>query len=71
MLAVSGLFFPLEDLPRTWQAVAKMLPLTHAVTLLRGVWTGGGWAAHWQSVVALTLFFVVCTTISQRVFRWQ
>ena len=71
MLAISGLFFPVDQLPRTWQAIAQALPLTHAVTLLRGVWTGDGWLTNWRSVVALTIFAIICGAISQRIFRWD
>lgn len=71
MLAISGLFFPIADLPRFWQAVAQAMPLTHAVTLLRNVWTGAGWLASWPSVAALALFSLVCTALAQRVFRWE
>lgn len=71
MLGLSGLFFPLASLPAGWQAVAQALPLTHAVALLRGIWEGGAWSDHWVNVAALALFFVVCTTLSSRVFRWE
>src|SRR5205807_4212140 len=47
MLAISGLFFPLAALPSALRAVAYLLPTTHAVALLRGVWDGSGWGAHW------------------------
>ena len=71
MLAISGLFFPVDALPPVWQWVARLLPLTHAVSLLRGIWTGGGWLESLPSVGALSLFFIVCTAASQRLFRWE
>jgi ABC-2 type transport system permease protein len=37
MLGLSGLFVPLESLPQTLQVVARALPLTYAVSLLRGM----------------------------------
>ena len=40
MLGLSGLFMPVEALPATAQYVAKLLPLTYAVSLLRGIWRG-------------------------------
>ena len=46
MLGLSGLFVPIEALPPVLQAVSRVLPLTYAVSLLRGVWNGEGWPAH-------------------------
>src|SRR3954462_3940302 len=47
MLAVSGLFFPIERLPTVLRVVAWLTPTAHAVSLLQGVWDGSGWGAHW------------------------
>ncbi|HST06761.1 MAG TPA: ABC transporter permease [Gemmatimonadaceae bacterium] len=71
MIALSGLFFPVDRLPRALRTVAAALPTTHAVALLQGVWDGSGWSAHWVNVAALLLLFVVYTSISTRVFRWE
>src|SRR5712664_3731346 len=46
MIAVSGLFFPVELLPPVLHAVARVLPLTYAVPLLQGIWNGDKWSAH-------------------------
>ena len=71
MLALSGLFVPLSVMPSGLQTVAKVLPLTYAVSLLRGIWRGNPWAMHAGEVIALVIVFVVCTALSSRVFRWQ
>src|SRR5437868_7347644 len=71
MLAVSGLFFPVDRLPRALKALAYLFPTTHAVALLNGVWDGSGWAAHWVNVAALLVLFVAYTAVSSRVFRWE
>jgi ABC-2 type transport system permease protein len=71
MLAVSGLFYPVERLPRALQAVAFLFPTTHAVALLQGVWNGSGWSAHWLDVAALLVLFAAFTALSTRVFRWE
>ena len=71
MLAVSGLFFPVDRLPRAVEAIAYLFPTTHAVALLQGVWNGSGWGAQWTSVAALLVLFVAYTAISTRVFRWE
>jgi len=71
MLAVSGLFVAIDAMPPVLQVVSRLLPLTYAVSLLRGVWNGAGWTAHAGDVVVLTLVFVLCTTLSSKVFRWE
>ncbi len=71
MLALSGLFVPLSVMPSGLQTVAKVLPLTYAVSLLRGIWRGDSWSMHTGDVFALAVVFVVCTALSARVFRWQ
>jgi ABC-2 type transport system permease protein len=71
MLALSGLFYPVARFPRALQALAYLLPTTHAVALLGGVWDGSGWGAHWVNVAALLVLFAVYTALSTRVFRWE
>jgi len=71
MLGVSGLFMPIEALPPALRAVAHALPLTYAVSLLKGVWHGEGWTAHAGDLAVLTAMFVACTAIASRVFRWE
>jgi ABC-2 type transport system permease protein len=71
MLAVSGLFIPLDRMPGWLRAVAYLLPPTHAVALLQGVWNGSGWSGHWINAVALLFLFGAYTALSTRVFRWE
>lgn len=71
MLALSGLFFPVDRFPRALRALADVLPTTHAVALLQGVWDGSGWGAHWVNVAALLVLFAAYTALSTRVFRWE
>ncbi len=71
MLGLSGLFLPVAAMPPVLQAVARMLPLTYAVSLLRGIWRGDGWVAHAGDLAGLALIFVVCTAVSSRIFRWE
>ena len=71
MLVLSGLFFPVDRLPRALEAVAYLLPTTHAVALLNGVWDGSGWGAHWVNAAALLVLFAAYTALSTKVFRWE
>ena len=71
MIAVSGLFVPIEALPPVLQLVARVLPLTYAVPLLQGIWNGDAWSTHLDDAAALAVVFVVCTALSAKVFRWE
>ncbi len=71
MLAVCGLFVPLQSFPPAMQAVARVLPLTYAVSLLQGIWKGEAWSAHLGDVAALAVTFAICTALSAKVFRWE
>jgi ABC-2 type transport system permease protein len=71
MLLVSGLFMPVAALPPIMRAVSHVVPLTYAVSFLRGAWLREPWSAHAGDIAALALVFVVCTTLSARVFRWD
>jgi ABC-2 type transport system permease protein len=71
MIGLSGLFFPVSALSPGLQLVARLLPLTYVVSLLRGILKGDAWSAHITDVAALALVFVICTALSARYFRWE
>jgi ABC-2 type transport system permease protein len=71
MLGLSGLFVPVESLPAGLQSVANALPLTRAVSLMRGIWHGETWSAHTTDIAGLLVVFVICTALSAKVFRWE
>lgn len=71
MLGICGLFAPIALMPPVLRAVAKVTPLTYAVSLMEGIWKGEGWAAHGGDVAALVVVFAVCTALSAKVFRWE
>ena len=71
MIAVSGLFTPVNSMPPVLQAVARVLPMTYAVSLMEGIWKGDAWSAHMGDVAALVVVFVICTALSAKVFRWE
>ena len=71
MVALCGLFVPLQSLPPVLQAVARVLPLTYAVSLLQGIWKGEAWSAHLGDVAALVVVFVICTALAAKIFRWE
>jgi len=71
MFGISGLFVPLDRMPRLLQGIARVTPFSYAVSLLRGIWRGDGWAVHAGDLVAMALMFLVFTAVSTRVFRWE
>lgn len=71
MLAISGLFVPVETMPPAVRVVSQALPLTYSVSLLRGIWRGDPWSMHFWDIGALALVFVLCTALSAKVFRWE
>lgn len=71
MIFLSGATLPREILPANVRQVAEFLPLTHVVTLLRGLWTGNAWATYVREVLILTGIFAVSFVLSARTFRWE
>lgn len=71
MVAVSGLFFPVDQLPQPVRAIARALPTTHAVALMQGAWVGTSWGAMGTHVAALVLITAVSIGLASRVFRWE
>jgi ABC-2 type transport system permease protein len=71
MLAVCGIFAPIAVLPPALRILAKVDPLTYAVSLLAGMWKGDAWAAHLGDLAALAVVFAAFTALSAKVFRWE
>jgi len=71
MLALSGVFFSIDRLPRGLQLIAYALPTTHAVALMRAIWGGAAWSAQLATLGALALIFALCIGFSARWFRWE
>src|SRR5262252_1003207 len=59
MVGLSGLFVAVESFPPVLKIVARILPLTYAVSLLEGIWKGDAWLVHVRDVTALILGFIV------------
>ena len=64
MIGLSGLFVPVEARPPAAQMIARALPFTSAVSLLRGIWHGEGWYRHAGDAAVLTVMFVIFMTLS-------
>ena len=71
MIGLCGLFVPVQSMPPALQVVARVLPLTYAVSLLEGIGKGEAWSTHMGDVAALVAVFAICTALSAKVFRWE
>jgi ABC-2 type transport system permease protein len=71
MLGLCGLFFPVDALSPALRLVAQAMPLTYAVSLMRGIWRGEGWLAHGTDIAALAIVMVACGAISAKFFKWE
>ena len=71
MIALCGLFIPVASLPPVLRALSRIVPLTYATSLMKGIWQGDSWLAHAGDLTGLVLIFAVFTALSSKVFRWQ
>lgn len=51
--------------------VAQVLPLTHAASLLRGLWTGERGAKHFNEVGILAVTLLLGMLILAKAFLWE
>ncbi|HSK97914.1 MAG TPA: ABC transporter permease [Euzebyales bacterium] len=72
MFLLSGTFFPLEQLPVWLQRVAQLVPLWHAIELVRAITLDVAPALPWAVHVAYLLtWLVVGAALAFRIFRWK
>jgi len=71
MVVVSGMFVPLSSMPQPLAVIGNVLPMSHAVALLRGAWVGVSWLELLPHLGALALTIVICLALTTRVFRWE
>ena len=70
MMFLSGVFFPIQQMPWFMQDIAQALPLTYATTALRKVMVlGAGVDAVFPEVLILLAFGVVLLAIAVPMFR--
>jgi ABC-2 type transport system permease protein len=71
MIYLSGATIPLEVMSPRMRESIRFIPLTHVVTLLRGLWVGDAWSEHQTELIVLSAILVVCSIAAVRVFRWE
>ncbi|MGA2362118.1 MAG: ABC transporter permease [Candidatus Aminicenantales bacterium] len=68
---LSGATVPKEIFPGAMRSFSKVLPMTHVVNLLQGLWIGNPWGKHITELVVLAGFLVVGVVVSAKAFRWE
>jgi ABC-2 type transport system permease protein len=71
MMFLSGSAIPLEVLPQSVRNISRFIPLTHVVTLMRGLWTGASWGKHLTEAAVLAGVLLIGMLLSARFFRWE
>jgi lipooligosaccharide transport system permease protein len=56
MTFLSGVYFPIDQMPAWLQSVARVLPLTAAIDLVRPL-VIGQWPAQWLQPLAVLLIY--------------
>jgi ABC-2 type transport system permease protein len=70
MMFMSGVFFPVDQMPGFMQGVAHVLPLTYASQAMRKVMLlGAGLSAIYTEIIILTTFGVVLLIIAVPMFK--
>lgn len=59
MMFLSGVFVPVNLLPTWLQVVARCLPLTYSIEVIRNALEGGSWITAWIDLGVLLFFTVV------------
>jgi len=70
LLAIGGIFFPIEVMPDVLQTVARVLPPAYAITSLQSAWLGEGlFQGHYFiAMIASTLIF---GALSIKFFKYE
>jgi len=70
MMFLSGVFFPIQQMPQVMQYISKAIPLTYEVTALRKVIVlGAGLGSVWTEVLILFIFGGVMLAVAVPTFR--
>ncbi|WP_282936541.1 ABC transporter permease [Paenibacillus sp. RC67] len=72
LMFLGGVFFPINSMPEAFQAVVKLLPISHLSTALRQVMnTGASFGELWPQVALLGGWTIVAFIVASFTFRWD
>ena len=70
MMLLGGFVFPIENMPRFFQAVSLAVPTRYFFVIIRGIMLrGAGWPELWDQAAALLVIGTVLFALSVRRFR--
>ena len=71
MIFLSGATMPLELMPNIVQKCSNILPLTHAVRVLKSAWLNKPFSDYSTSLIVLIFIFAICSFLSVKCFKWE
>jgi ABC-2 type transport system permease protein len=71
MVILSGSVVPHQIMPETVQNIARFVPLTHVVTLIRGLWSGNHMGEHILEISVLAGLIILGAALAAWTFRWE
>ncbi len=69
MFILCGVFYPISTLPLPMQSSVQLLPLTHAVQIIRPIVVGQPITNLWLHLVSLLVFGVLATWVASALIR--
>ena len=67
---LSGLYFPMSQLPAWLQHVANAFPLAHLTDALQHAWLPTGATVAWGDLAIMALWAAGAAFVAARRFRW-
>lgn len=71
IMFLSGSSIPTEIMPDSFKTIAKVIPLTYGVNLMKGVWLGKDLSGFITEIAVLAGVFIIFITISIKSFKWE
>jgi len=71
MIFLSGATIPVQVMPDTLTKITNILPLTHIVKLMQGLWFGDYWQNYLVNIGVIVGLAVVGVFVSTITFRWE
>jgi ABC-2 type transport system permease protein len=71
MIFLSGATIPVQTMPDTLLKITNILPLTHIVKLMQGLWFGDSWQNYLINISVIVGLAIVGIFVSAITFRWE
>ena len=71
MIFISGATIPLEIMSDSIRTIAKFLPATYGVEIMKAAWNDGSLSGHGKAIAILAVVTVVFSALSAAFFKWD